>query len=165
MTKRSRTKLDQEKFIKQQQAEGEYYLDQITQSDEAKAADIIIEKGKEAEKASKEDEARKIEELEVSRRYRKLDYVRKLATMTNELFQHVDLPKGYIYRINFNEEKLNIIIATPDGKRFGRGIKPTGATTYDFHAIGVLVMQSENTIDKLEKRGNYREDGIILPNA
>lgn len=163
---RVRSQLDKERLLKKQQGEGKEYLDQITETGEAgeaKAAQIITERGKAAEKLANEDKARKIEELEKSRQRQKADYILKLASTTNELFKHVDLPLGYTYWIGFDKEKMNIVITTPDGRKFGRGIRPCGITEYDFHAIGVLCTQCENTVDKLEERGAYRKDGIILP--
>jgi len=162
-----RTKLDSEKLLKQQQGEGEEFLDQITQEGdvgEEKAAKLLTEKGKEADKATAEDQARKIEALEKTRQWTKAEYVHKLAETMNELCKHMDLPVGYTYWIGFNKEKLNLQIRTPDNKSFGRGIVPTGMTTYDFHAIGILVTQAENTIDQIEERGAYRKSKIILPN-
>lgn len=158
-----RTKLDKERLAKKQQAEGEEYLDTITQPDEAKAADAIIETQKAAEHETNEDKIRKIEELEKSRRFTKKEYIHKLAVVTNELAKRMDLPTGYTYWINFGETKLNLIVTSPDGKKFGRGIVPTGITEYDFHAVGILCTQCENTVDKLEERGAYRKDRIILP--
>jgi hypothetical protein len=158
-----RTKLDSERLRKKQQGEGQEYLDTITQPDEQKAADAIIETQKVAEKETNEDKIRKIEELEKSRQRKKADYILKLASTTNEMFKHVDLPMGYTYWIGFNKEKMNITITSPDGRKFGRGIKPCGITEYDFHAIGVLLTQCENTIDQIEERGAFRKDGIILP--
>lgn len=161
-----RTQLDKERLRKKQQGEGQEFLDQITEtgeSGEIKAAQIITEKNKEAEKATNEDKIRKVEELEKSRQRTKAEYIQKLASTTNEMFKHVDLPMGYTYWIGFNKEKMNITITSPDGKKFGRGIKPCGVPMYDFHAIGVLLTQCENTIDKIEERGAFRKDGIILP--
>lgn len=158
-----RTQLDKERLFKKQQAEGKELLDEMTQANEEKAAKVIMEKEKEAEKATQEDEFKKIEELEKSRKWTRKEYIWKLGETMNELAKHMDLPNDWYYRINCGEEKLNLIIHSPDGKSFGRGIVPTGATTYDFHAIGVLVMQAENTVDKVLQRGAYRPDGIILP--
>jgi len=161
-----RTKLDEERLKKKQQGEGEEFLDQITETGEAgeiKAAQIITEKGKEAEKATNEDKIKKVEELEKARQRTKAEYIRKLAETTNVMFKHVDLPLGYTYFIGFNKEKLKITITSPDGKTFGRGIIPVGIPMYDFHAIGVLLTQCENTVDKIEERGAFRKDGIILP--
>ena len=162
MTK-ARTKLDKERFLKIQQAEGQDFLDEITQPDEAKAADLIISKNKEAEKATAEDKARKIEALEKTRQWTKAEYVQRLAEMLNEMAQYMDLPTGFTYWVGFNKEKLNLKIRHPDGRSFGRGIIPTGMTTYDFHAIGVLVTQAENTVDYIMERGAFRKDGLILP--
>jgi hypothetical protein len=158
-----RTQLDKERQFKKLQGEGEEYLDTITQEDEAKAADAIIEKGKEADKATAEDKAKKIEELEKTRRWTKKEYVWKLGEMCNEMAKHIDLPKGWKYWINCGKDRLNVTVTSPDGKTFGRGIIPTGMTTYDFHAIGVLLTQAENTIDQIMERGAYRKSSIILP--
>jgi len=160
-----RTQLDKERQFKNLQGAGEEYLDQITEGGEEgeiKAASIITEKGKEAEKATEEDKARKIEALEKSRQRTKAEYVKRLAETLNMLCQHMDLPTNYTYWIGFNKEKLNLTITTPDNRKFGRGIIPTGMTTYDFHAIGILVTQAENTVDQIEERGAYRKDGLIL---
>lgn len=159
-----RTQLDKEKAFNKLQGEGGEYLDAITQEDEAKAADIIMEKGKEAEKATAEDQAKKIEELNLSIRFSRREYIFKMAQIGNEMAKHIDWPKDYVYRINFNEEKLNIMIFTPDGRRFAHGIKPCGDTDIDFHALGVLLTQAENTVDKLMERGAFNKAGIIIPN-
>ena len=157
-----RTKLDQERQNKVTQGEGKEYLDEITQDDEAKAADIIIATQKVAEEKTKEDEVLKKLALEQSQRYSHKEYVHKLAELLNSLAQQIDLPAGYYYRVNFNETKVNLIIH--HGKdSFGRGIVPTEDIKYDFHAIGVLATQAENTIDYMEERGAYRKDGLILP--
>jgi hypothetical protein len=74
---------------------------------------------------------------------------------------YIDWPKGYHYRINFNEEKLNVIIMDRQGRTYGRGIKPCGNCEYDFHAMGVLLTQCENTIDQIEERGAYKKDIIV----
>ena len=152
-----RTQLDKERQFKKLQGAGEEYLETITQSDEQKAADAIIEKGKEAEKATAEDEARKIEALEKARQHTKAEYVKRLAETMNILASHMDLPVGWHYWINYGKEKLNLTITNPEGTMFGRGIKATGMTTYDFHAIGVLVTQAENTVDKIEARGGFKK--------
>lgn len=159
-----RTQLDKERQFKKQQGEGQELLDEMTQSDEEKAAKIIIEKNQEAEKIGKEEEEIKKDDLEKTRnKWSKKEYIWKLGTDMNEMAKLMDLPKGWVYRINCGKEKLNIIVTAPDGRRFGRGIIPTGTVTYDFHAVGVLVMQCENTVDKILKRGMFREDNIILP--
>lgn len=160
--KKSRTALEEQKFREKQQHEGKEILDLITQDDEAKAADVIIELNKGAEKATEEDEIMKKLELERSQRWSHKEYVHKLAELMNSLAQQIDLPAGYYYRVNFNENKLNLIIH--HGKEsFGRGIIPTEDIKYDFHAIGVLVTQAENTIDFMENRGAFRKDGIWTP--
>lgn len=162
-----RTQLDEEKHLKKLQAEGEEYLEQITQEGETgeiKAASIITEKGKEAEKATAEDKARKIEQLEKTRQWTKKEYIWKLGEMANEMAKHIDLPQGWKYWINCGKDRLNVTITTPDGKTFGRGIIPTGTTTYDFHAIGILLTQAENTIDQILERGAFKKSDIILPN-
>lgn len=164
--KKARLKIDEERLLKKQEGEANEYLDQITEGGEAgeiKAASIITEKGLEAEKATKEDEIRKIEALEKTRKWTRAEYVHRLAETMNELAQHMDLPTGYTYWIGFDKEKLHLKIIHPDGREFGRGIKPTGMTTYDFHAIGILVTQAENTVDQIMERGAYKKDGIILP--
>jgi len=161
MTK-ARLKIDQERLEKKQQGEAKEYLDTITQADEAKAADAIIETQHIAEKEANEDKARKIEALEKSRQWTRAEYVHRLAETLNEMAKHMDLPAGYTYWVGFNDKKLNLIITAPSGKKFGRGIIPTGSTTYDFHAIGVLVTQAENTIDYIEERGQYNKSGIIV---
>lgn len=161
-----RTQLDKEKQFKTAQAEGEEFLDQITEEGdrgEEKAAKILIEKGKEADKAVAEDKAKKIEELEKTRQWTKKEYIWKLGEMANEMAKHIDLPTGWTYWINCGKDKLNVTITSPDGKTFGRGIIPTGTTTYDFHAIGVLLTQAENTIDSIMERGAYKKSSIILP--
>ena len=160
---RARTQLDKERLSKKQESDAQNYLDAVTQTDEAKAADAVIEAQKTAEKATKEDEIKKIEELEKSRQFTRREYIHKLATVANDLLQQADIPPGYTYWIRHGKEKMDVIITTPDGRKFGRGIKPVGITQYDFHAVGVLMTQCENTIDQLEERGAYRKDGIILP--
>ena len=155
-----RTQLDKERQFKNLQGAGEEYLDQITEGGEEgeiKAASIITEKGKEAEKATAEDEARKIEALEKARQHTKAEYVKRLAETMNILASHMDLPVGWHYWINYGKEKLNLTITNPEGTMFGRGIKVTGMTAYDFHAIGVLVTQAENTVDKIETRGAFKK--------
>jgi len=161
--KKSRIKLDEERIFKKQQGEGQEYLDVITQSDEQKAADAIIETQKEVEKQTLEDEFLKKEELKKKLRFTNPEYVKGLAETMNDMAQYIDLPKGYYYKVNFNEEKLNLKIHSPDGKVFGRGIVPVGDPNYDFHAIGILVTQAENTVDMIEERGAFRKDGLILP--
>jgi len=161
--KKSRIKIDEERIFKKQQGEGQEYLDVITQSDEQKAADAIIETQKEVEKQTLVDEFLKKEALKGKLRFTRPEYVHGLAETLNDMAQYMDLPKGYYYKINFNEEKLNLMIHSPNGKTFGRGIKPIGDPNYDFHAIGILVTQAENTIDSIEERGAFRKDGIILP--
>jgi hypothetical protein len=161
--RKARTRLEEEKFIKKEQAQAEEVLDYITQEDEAKAADAIIELNQEAEKKAKEDEIKKVEALERSRQWTKAEYIKRLAETLNQLCVHMDLPPAWYYWIGFNKEKLYLSVTDPSGKKFARGIIPTGATTYDFHALGVLVTQAENTVDKLEKRGAYSESKIIIP--
>jgi len=163
MTKdqRSLTKLEKEKLIKKQEAEEEEYLDEITQEDEAKAAKTVIWNQQKLEKEEKQEKDEKLDKLQHARRWKK-DYVYKLALFTCELIKQIDFPRGYVYRVGYSNEKMNIIITAPNKKRFGRGIKPVGIPRYDFHAIGILLTQCENTIDKLENRGVYHK-GIILP--
>lgn len=159
-----RTQLDKERAAVKQQGEALEVLDEMTQPDEAKAADFIIEKNKEAEKVGKEEEEVKKDDLQKTRdKWSKKEYIWKLGENMNEMAKLMDLPKGWYYRINCGKEKLNIIVTSPDGRRFGRGIIPTGTVTYDFNAVGTLVMQCENTVDKILKRGAFRESGIVLP--
>lgn len=157
-----RTKLDEERQFVETQGAGQEYLDAVSQPDEAKAADVIIESQKKAEEATKVDELEKKEALEISLRFTKPEYIYKLAQIMNEMAQHIDLPTGFIYKINFNEEKLNIMIKDKTGHIFGRGIKPCGDSDLDFHAIGVLLTQAENTIDQIEERGAFNKAGIIV---
>lgn len=159
-----RTQLDKERAAVKQQGEALEVLDEMTQDNEDKAADFIIEKNKEAEKIGKAEEERKKYDLETTRNnWSKKEYIWKLGENMNEMAKLMDLPAGWYYRINCGKEKLNIIVTAPDGRRFGRGIVPTGTVTYDFNAVGVLVMQCENTVDKILKRGAFRESNIILP--
>lgn len=161
--KKSRIKIDEERIFKKQQGEGQEYLDTITQESEEKAADAIIETQKEVEKQTLEDEFLKKEALKKKLRFTTPEYVHGLAETLNDMCQYMDLPNGYYYKVNFNGEKLNLMVHCPDGKKFGRGIKPVGDPNYDFHAIGILVTQAENTVDMIEERGAFRKDGIILP--
>ena len=161
-----RTQLDKERVKTKVQGEALEVLDEMTQPDEAKAADFIIEKNKEAEKVNKEEEDRVLEDLKkTSEKWSKKEYIWKLGERMNELAKFMDIPPGWRYWINCGKEKLNIIVTAPDGRQFGRGIKATGIATYDYHAAGVLVMQCENTVDKILKRGAFRETDIILPKS
>jgi len=161
--RKSRTVLEKERLAKKQQGEGQELLDAITQADEEKAADVVISINKEAEIKAAEDELAKKEEIEKSLRFSRKEYIFKLAQTLNILAENMDIPKDYYYRVNFNETKLNLMIHHRDGRKFGRGIIPVGDPKIDFHAIGVLVTQAENTIDYIEQRGAFRKDGIILP--
>jgi hypothetical protein len=165
MTKvpKSKLKIDVERDLVKQEGEINEYLDATGQEDDAKAAKWVIETEKQKEKELQKEQIKKVEELERTRKWTKKEYIFKLAEMANEMAKSLDLPKGYIYRINFNDEKLNVILKTPTGKFFGRGIKPCGITTYDYQAIETILLQCENTVDKLEARGQYRKDGIIVP--
>ena len=149
--------------LKKNIGEAKNTLDTITQDDEAAAAKAIIELGNESEKKTQEDKELKLEELEYVKHFTKKEYNQKLAMMMFEMAKMIDWPYKYIYNIGFNKEKLNIIITAPDGKQFGRGIRPIGIPKYDFHAVGVLLTQCENTIDYIMERGQYRKDGLILP--
>jgi len=162
---RARTKLDQERLLKKQTGEIIEYLDEAGQDDEEKAAKVVIEVEKQKEKEQLEDEAKKREAVESALRFTRKEYVYKLAETLNYLAKGMDMPKGYYYRVGFNETKLNLIIHCLNGKKFGRGINPCGDTKYDINALAVLVSQCENTIDMVEQRGNFRKDGIILPNG
>lgn len=155
--KKSKIKIEQEKEDKIIQAEGEEFLDQITQDNEEKAAKIIVEKGQEADKKSLEDKVLKTEELEQARKFARKEYLHKLANLTYEMAKYIDWPVGYTYYVGFNETKMNLIITTPDGRKFGRGIVASGVPTYDINAIGVLVEQCENTIDQLMNRGKFKK--------
>lgn len=161
--KKAKTVLDTERDAVNEQGEALEFLDAITSDDEASAAKLLLERQAEADKATVEDQIDKIEELERARKFKKKEYAIKLATMMNQMLKHADFPTGYTHWVGFNEEKVNIIITDKDGGRFGRGIIITGMPKYDLHAIGILITQCENTIDKLLSRGNYREDGIVLP--
>lgn len=161
--KKSRTQLEQEVFEKHQQGEAKEFLDVITQENEEKAADAIIEVETEAEKNALEDKMEKVEALEIARKFTRAEYIRKLAEMIIPMFKYVDIPAGWTYRVNHGNTKLNIVITTKEGKSFGRGIIPCGEAEYDFHAIGILLTQCENTIDMILERGAYRNDGLILP--
>jgi len=163
-SKRVRTKLDKEAFLKRQQAEGQEFLDEITQPDEEKAAKLIISKNKEAEKETLLDKFKKEEALKKKKEMRGHEaYIKLLATDAFEMGKHIDLPLGYSYWIGYDERRLSVTITSPNGKKFGRGINVCGNQVYDLHAVGVLLTQAENTIDKIEERGAFRKDGIILP--
>jgi uncharacterized protein (DUF4415 family) len=151
-----------QKLTSKQEGQAQEVLDTITQENEAKAADAIIELNKKADVDNEEDQNRKLEALEESRDIKK-NYVWKLGEAMDVIAKFMDLPEGWHYRINCGDTKLNIIVTSPKGVKFGRGIIPTGVVQYDFHAIGILVMQCENTVDKFLKRGQYKEDSIIIP--
>lgn len=157
------TKLDRERLLKTQTGEINEYLEEAGQEDEEKAAKVVIEVEKKREKESAEDELKKFEEVEKERKKQKKDYVQKLAQMADEMARFLRFPSGYIYRVNYNEEKLNIKIKSPDGKIYAKGIKPCGIAFYDFKAVETLVTQCENTIDSLEKEKNTTKSGIIIP--
>lgn len=159
--KKPKIKIEQEKEDKIVQAEASELLDQITQEDESKAAPIIIEKQKEAEKAALEDKMLKEADLQASRITRK-EYLKRLADTAFEMAKYIDWPVGYTYFIGFNEEKLKVVINVPDGRKFAKGIKACGVPSYDLNAIGILLTQCENTIDYIMNRGSFRKDGIIL---
>jgi len=161
-----RTQLDKERLAKIQQGEGQAVLDEMTQADEAKAADFIIGKEKEAEKVTLLDKFEKEESLRKKRELRgHKEYIHLLAKDAFEMARHIDLPVGWTYYIGFNEKKIAVTITSSDGKKYGRGIEPCGNQVYDLHAVGVLLTQAENTVDQVLERGAYRKDGIILPNG
>lgn len=153
----------QDDVLKRNLGEAQDTLDTITQDDEVAAARAMIELGTASEKKTQEDKELKIEELERIRGFTKKEYNQKLANMIFEMAKMIDWPYKYTYYVGFDKEKLNIIITAPDGKKFGRGIRPIGIPKYDFHAIGVLLTQCENTIDYIMERGAFRKDGLIIP--
>jgi hypothetical protein len=152
-----RTKLDEERLKKKQESDAKNYLDAVTVEDEEKGAKAIIEAQSQADKQAEEDRLAKLESLKISRRYSKVEYIAKLAFIGEEMARYIDWPKGFIWKINHNEEKLNVLFRDPKGQIYGRGIKPCGDCKYDFHALGVLMTQCENTVDQIMERGAYKK--------
>jgi len=160
---KSRTKLDQERLRKKQEGEAQDYLDAVSQSDEAKAADAIIEKGKEADKAEKEVQLKQFEEAQASVKRKKAEYLQYLGKLCYQLCQTIDWPKGYIWKLDIQEDKMALYFKDSKGRGYGRGIKPVGIPEFDLNAVNLLAWYAENTVDKLVHAPKVTDSGIILP--
>ena len=147
--KKSLIKLDQERLKQKQDSEGKNYLDAVSQKDEAKAADAVIEAQKKVDIATAQDKQDKLDSLKISRRYSKREYIHNIALVGEKMGESIDWPKGWEWIVEGDDTKLQAIFRDNKGKFYGHGFIPCGDSEVDLHAIGVLMTQCENTVDEL----------------
>lgn len=119
--------------------------------------------------------------LEKKTRWTKRDYAYCFAKMLEEQARDLDLEPGYRVHVEFKDELhgdpgVIIVLTDKTGKKWKRGIKPCGTPKIDHYCLNVLLIQVQNTMDKidavdyklrkmLEENGIKRtESGIIIGN-
>lgn len=166
--------------------EGLDYLKQIDRLPEEQGRKFVedVEKEKQKTRKRNQDSAKSyIEGRPI------LTYLNRLATYAQAGLETIDWPGGWersaiatttsgisIYgRFYASKEGVLIVVKSPKGEVFVRGIRTTGDPDMDINALDILILQAENTLDSskgillsdnVDTISGLRKtkNGIILPN-
>lgn len=165
--KKPKSKLEEEKLRKKQEGVAKEYFELVGGENEEKGAKATIEFQSKAEKENKELEAISKDILKKSRHGKKKRYIIQLAKQLYKYLLTIDWPTGYRWRVHYDDDRLAVIFSDRQGRKYGQGIKPTGITKYDWHAIGVLATRCENSVDKLQHRMAWQKEqnGFWMPDG
>jgi len=152
-------KIDQEKESKKRASELSDRLDAMGQENEQKAAKVVIEYGKETEEQERERHARALGII-TSARKNDNAYCHALKNYWERELMEIDWPQHYMFSVSITDRGIAGMMKTPLGRYFGKGIAPVYDANYDVNAIDVLVIQMENTLDRLENRKFKTVGGI-----
>ena len=146
-------------MLEKQQSDYSNYMEAVGQSDEEKASKWVIESQNQAEKLEAEAKIKLIEDAQKQTRWKKKDYVHTLAKQLFIFMEQVEMPSGGQWRVSFEEDRLALWLKV-GSKLFAKGIKPVGTAIYDIQALETLVLEAENTIERVNPKS-----GIYLPNG
>lgn len=139
---------------------------EIEEKEEAENAMLESENEKEGTQATKEyfekDEEIKglfkeivAESLGKKRNYSKEGYKTKLGEIFMNCLAELDWPIGFDWRVFIRERGVAVAFTDQHKILYSKGFKETGDVKKDLNAINLLVLQTENTIDRIiedEKR-------------
>lgn len=181
----AKTKIERETEAKKEAAEAEEHLRQV---DKRTGRDYIadIEKEKVKDEKIKKDDAKS--DLQ-TKRGRDFTYIRTLAGYGFKRLLDVGFEGGWEYHclptdgtpINLYGKQFGtkygvlVIVKSPKGNVYARGITATQIPEYDAHAVEILVYQAENVMDSekglllsdnKDTAGTLKKtkSGIFLPN-
>lgn len=184
MAKKGETALEKKQRKKKELWEDEDHLRQVDKSGGWK---VVKKYEEEKEKERKQDQSEIKSDLE-TKKGRRFTYLRAVAEYGQGKLEKVDFPDGWDYHAvptsggrvkiygQWFESKVGVLVVvkSPRGSVYIRGIESTFNPKYDVHAIDILVVQAENVVDsekgillsdRDEKGGLKRtKSGIILPN-
>jgi hypothetical protein len=146
----------------------------------AEANDILDAIGQESEKAGISETKRfmdlydqkqwhenqlKKAALKSSSRYSKMEYYRRISAMLQEELTEIEFPNGYIAWSEYTEGGVIMRLKDRWGGKWLRAFKPDGTPEVDFNAVVGLLVDTQDTIDKLEAkaRKSMEASGFILP--
>lgn len=155
--KLNKTKLETEIQKKKELGEAEEYIKQVDKGEEGRK--YTIDLLKEDEKKDKKLQDSIKTDLE-TKKHQHFSYRRSLADYGNWLLEEIkekEWEMEYVptdgSRLNVygkwfdSKEGIQLIVKAPNGNVFLRGVKTSYIPEWDEHAIRVLYIQAENTID------------------
>lgn len=138
-------------------------LEQIDTKDLKKSEEAMYaEDEKEGTRATKEHHEEKervdgigknmIEEsLGKKRKYTKLEYKKYLAQIFMCCLRDLEWPLGYQWRVLVTRKGIAVAFTDNHKLLYSKGIAETGEIKMDVNAINMLVMKTENTIERIIK--------------
>lgn len=156
---RSTLRLEKERNSKKKAEELAEIIDVTGQDNENKGIKAVQEIEKENFKNEQKLVADSLERLTGSRRT-VLSYKEMLISQFIHQMLGYDLPPGFNWVVESTSKGIALFIRTPDGRKYGRGIKVVGEPKYDYNAMMRLIIQAFDFIeDKAEKK---TKGGIVL---
>lgn len=162
------TKLEQEKRKKKLLAETVEVLDETGQENEKKAAEAVKEVMKGVEEKKSQHQNFVLNRLDMLRgnslKYR--DYLRRVSQANLE--GRIDWPSGCFVYCKDTLQGLEFHVHFQDKTHYTKGLKLLYDPEWDVYGVDMIITQVENTLDKHEGRGVYREreaqkSNIIVP--
>jgi hypothetical protein len=147
----SLTTLEKEKQNKLKAGEFVEEIDATGQEDEEKAAKWVKEVNKQTDLKSDIIKNDLLTFLEDHSHGKIKTYELALENLTISIMKMIDFPPRWDWEVGSSIRGVAVRIRRPDGEIFGRGFKPIHEQRYDLHAINVLIMQVENTIQSYEQ--------------
>lgn len=186
--KKKKTKQELHEEGKKEMGEALDYLKQVDRLRDESSRKYVIEK--EVERVKGEEKGRHdIKNALSNQKHAKFTYRRRLAIYAQTSLATIDFPAGWEYygvptdgkqvrifgKWFASKEGILVIVRSPQGEVYIRGILCTMNPEYDVKAIDILVIQAENTLDSA--KGLLLSDnrdtvsglrktkgGVILPN-
>ena len=130
------------------------YIEETGQESETKAAKVIKEVQKDAERKNQQEVDRIHTVLEGQSKYKFDDYKRSLAEVMDQSCFRENFPLGWRYHITVTYKGLIMILLSPDRRRFTRAFSPCNVPQYDFVAMEKIIESAWVAINRWKDEKN-----------